>query len=98
MPELPEVETFRSYLDKTSLNQVIKKITVIDDRVLNVGVPDLKKFVKGKKLESSVRHGKYLFAYLDPGYLILHFGMTGDLEYYSIEDEAPAYQGNISFC
>ncbi len=91
MPELPEVETFKRYLDRTSLKQVINKITITDDRVLNVKVDDLKKAVKDKQFESSIRHGKYLLVYLNPGYLVLHFGMTGDLGYYPKKDEAPAY-------
>ena len=36
MPELPEVETFKRYLDKTSLNQVIKDTKVNDTRILDV--------------------------------------------------------------
>ena len=35
MPELPEVETFKRYLDKTSLHQVIEDIQVTDIRILN---------------------------------------------------------------
>ncbi|MFW9818744.1 MAG: DNA-formamidopyrimidine glycosylase family protein, partial [Candidatus Thorarchaeota archaeon] len=34
MPELPEVETFKRYLDETSLNQIIKSVKIIDNRVL----------------------------------------------------------------
>ena len=42
MPELPEVETFKRYLDKTSLKQLIKKVKVIDDRILKVDDPYLR--------------------------------------------------------
>ncbi|MFX1410073.1 MAG: DNA-formamidopyrimidine glycosylase family protein [Promethearchaeota archaeon] len=34
MPELPEVETYKRYLDKTSLKQEIKEVIIIDIRVL----------------------------------------------------------------
>ena len=91
MPELPEVETFKRYLDKTSLKQTIKKIQVMDERILNTGEIDLKHFVKGKRFESSTRHGKYLFVHLKPGYVILHFGMSGDLEYYDAKEEPPKF-------
>jgi len=91
MPELPEVETFKRYLDKTSLKQTIKKIQVMDERILNTGEIDLKHFVKSKRFESSTRHGKYLLVYLKPGYIILHFGMSGDLEYYDAKEEPPKF-------
>ena len=79
MPELPEVETFKQYLDKMSLKQEIRNLKVIDERVLNIDVFNLRNSLIGKKFESSIRHGKYLFISLDSKYLVLHFGMTGDL-------------------
>ncbi|MFX0023736.1 MAG: Fpg/Nei family DNA glycosylase [Candidatus Hermodarchaeota archaeon] len=91
MPELPEVETFKKYLDNTSINQVIKSVEVIDNRVLNVDESDLKRLVTNNQFKSSTRHGKYLLITLKQGYLIMHFGMTGDLEYYNNEEEDPKY-------
>jgi len=91
MPELPEVETFKRYLDKTSLNQIIKNITVIDHRVLNIDEESLKKLIINNKFESSIRHGKYLLINIGKNYLIMHFGMTGDLEYYNKKEDEPKY-------
>jgi len=96
MPELPEVETFKRYLDKTSLKQTIKKIQVMDERILNTGEINLNHFIKGKRFESSTRHGKYLFVQLKPGYLILHFGMSGDLKYYDAKEEPPKFSKVIT--
>jgi formamidopyrimidine-DNA glycosylase len=95
LPELPEVETFKRYLDKTSLNQIIKSIKVLDNRVLNVNEFNLKEFAINKRFISSTRHGKYLIINLDQGCLIMHFGMTGDLEYYNNKDEEPKYSKAI---
>jgi len=81
MPELPEVETFKRYLDKTSLKQLIKYIQVTDNRILKTEESHLKDSLNGKRFESSIRHGKYLLVYLKPRYLVMHFGMSGDLEY-----------------
>ena len=91
MPELPEVETFKRYFDKTSLNQIIKAVNVIDNRVLNIDEIHLRKSVVNHKFESSTRHGKYLLVNLGQNYLIMHFGMTGDLEYYHTKDDEPKY-------
>ncbi|MFX1462353.1 MAG: DNA-formamidopyrimidine glycosylase family protein, partial [Promethearchaeota archaeon] len=79
MPELPEVETFKQYLDKTSLNQTIIAVKVIDNRILNIDESYLKKVVIGNKFESSIRHGKYLLVNIGQRYLLMHFGMNVDL-------------------
>jgi len=91
MPELPEVETFKRYLDRTSLKQVIKGVQVIDNRILDTEEKKLSKFLKAKRFESSTRHGKYLLVYLNPQYLVMHFGMSGDLEYYDDKEEPPKF-------
>ncbi|MBY9014158.1 MAG: DNA-formamidopyrimidine glycosylase [Candidatus Lokiarchaeota archaeon] len=91
MPELPEVETFKRYLDKTSLKLLINKVQILDERILKTEENDLNKLLKGRKFESTIRHGKYLLVYLKPGYLILHFGMSGDLEYYDSKEEPPKF-------
>ncbi|MFW9828115.1 MAG: Fpg/Nei family DNA glycosylase [Candidatus Thorarchaeota archaeon] len=91
MPELPEVETFKRYFDRTSLNQAIKSFNVIDNRILNVDETTLKSLVINQKFLSTTRHGKYLLVNVGKGYLVIHFGMTGDLEYYNERDEEPKY-------
>ena len=91
MPELPEVETFKRYLDRTSLKLLIKGVVVSDNRILKVEESYLKEFIKNKKFESSIRHGKYLFVYLKPKYLVMHFGMTGDLKYYNKKEDLPKF-------
>jgi formamidopyrimidine-DNA glycosylase len=91
MPELPEVETFKRYLDKTSLKQEVEEVKITDNRILKVSVPVLRSLVKGKQFESSTRHGKYLFVNLKPSYLVMHFGMTGDLEYYNKKEDPPKF-------
>ncbi|MHA1477809.1 MAG: DNA-formamidopyrimidine glycosylase [Promethearchaeota archaeon] len=91
MPELPEVETFKRYLDKTSLKQLIKYIQVTDNRILKTEESHLKDSLNGKRFESSIRHGKYLLVYLKPRYLVMHFGMSGDLEYYDNKNDPPKF-------
>src|SRR4029453_19461308 len=83
MPELPEVETFKRYLDSTSLRQRIINVEVRDAYVLKlVSVRQLARRLKGRRFENSHRHGKHLFVRAsDKLWLRLHFGMTGSLEY-----------------
>jgi len=91
MPELPEVETFKRYLDRTSLHQRITGVEVRDAYVLKrVSARELTRRLKGRRFEHSHRHGKHLFVRIgDELWLRLHFGMTGDLQYFKGPEEAP---------
>ena len=91
MPELPEVETFKRYLDRTSLHQRITNVDVRDAYVLKlVSVRELARRLKGRRFENSHRHGKHLFVRADDElWLRLHFGMTGSLEYLNHDEVAP---------
>lgn len=83
MPELPDVEGFKKYLDSTALHQKITATEVTDERFIkDTSRQKLQRNLKGAELDSSTRHGKWLFVHLSSGgYLVLHFGMTGQLVY-----------------
>ena len=91
MPELPEVEIFKRYLDSTSLHQRITNVDVRDAYVLKlVSVRELARRLKGRRFENSYRHGKHLFVRAgDELWLRLHFGMTGSLEFLNHDEAAP---------
>ncbi|MFX1274186.1 MAG: Fpg/Nei family DNA glycosylase [Promethearchaeota archaeon] len=91
MPELPEVEIYKRYLDSTSLNKEITDIFVRDERILKIDGNHFKKQVIGKEFLSTMRHGKNLFIKLDSIYILLHFGMSGDLEYFKPLEKEPRY-------
>ena len=91
MPELPEVETFKRYLDSTSLHQRIIGVEVRDAYVLKrVSAGELTRRLKGRRFGNSHRHGKHLFVRAgDELWLRLHFGMTGWLQYLKRDEETP---------
>jgi formamidopyrimidine-DNA glycosylase len=84
MPELPEVEIRRRYLEGTSLYQPIEHIEVEDVKLLTVPYETLSEQLIGRSFTGTERVGKNLFVVTDqPGIIAhLHFGMTGDLVYY----------------
>ncbi|MBD3312986.1 DNA-formamidopyrimidine glycosylase [Candidatus Woesearchaeota archaeon] len=92
MPELPDVEVFRRYINRTSIKKKIKKVYSRSGRVVKASKKDLKK-LEGKKIKGTSRHGKYLFLEMaGRKIIVLHFGMTGDIEYYKTEEkEKPEY-------
>jgi formamidopyrimidine-DNA glycosylase len=93
MPELPDVETFKQYLDATSLHQRISGVDVRNAYVLEgVSGRELARQLKGHCFESSRRHGKHLFVCVDEDlWLRLHFGMTGSLQYFKHAEQAPPH-------
>lgn len=92
MPELPEVETFRRFIEKTSLNKRIDTIKIMAPKMLEgCTATSLRKKITDNAFDSTHRHGKFLFAGLkNGGYLMLHFGLTGHLHYVKPGEEAPS--------
>lgn len=83
MPELPDVETFRRYLNATALHQRIERIRVRHTGVLEgISARRLQRALHGRAFDATGRHGKYMFVTTDQApWLVLHFGMTGFLMY-----------------
>ncbi len=92
MPELPDVEVFRRCLEATALHQAIARVDVRDRGVLGVSPRALRGGLAGRAFTGTRRHGKHLFVATDGGpWLVLHFGMTGFLEYSRTADGASPY-------
>jgi formamidopyrimidine-DNA glycosylase len=93
MPELPDVEVFKQYLDAAALHQRIHDVKVSADGMLRgTSANAIKSRLKGRKLVSTRRHGKHLFVQVTAdGWLRLHFGMTGDVKYFKNEADAPGH-------
>ena len=92
MPELPDVEIFREYFQSTALNQEIEKVDITAPQMLEgISAERLEEALKSRTFESAVRHGKYLFAETQGGWLVLHFGMTGFLRYEKSSEPAPEH-------
>jgi formamidopyrimidine-DNA glycosylase len=93
MPELPEVEGYRRYLEATSLHQSIENLDVEDTKLLTTDQIILAEALHGAEFTGTRRMGKNLFIYTSKPDVILrmHFGMTGDLEYYHSSLDRPRH-------
>ena len=92
MPELPDVENYRRYLQKHALRQKIAHVRVHDKRSLRNASPrKLARALDHHAFTATRRHGKHLFARLDKdgGWLTMHFGMTGRLAYFDADETEP---------
>lgn len=84
MPELPDIESFKSYVKSTSLHKQITDVECREQHVLKgIGGGALKKKLVGKRFRGVSRRGKFLILEIDriAERLVFHFGMTGDLHY-----------------
>jgi len=92
MPELPDVEIARQYLQSTALRQEIEHVYVQADIVREISPATLRRRLTGRRLAEARRHGKVLFARAErTGWLRMHFGMTGMLAHYRDEADAPSH-------
>lgn len=92
MPELPDVEAILKYLKGTSLHKRIDTVKVLNSRIVKGGIRDLKYGLIGHSFQEARRRGKFVIVKTDlPNYLILHFGMTGNLRYFKNERCMPPH-------
>lgn len=92
MPELPEIETYKTYFDSTSLHQKVTGFDCRDDRLLKAPENDFREYLVGEEFTGTTRIGKYLFVHTTgKKVLVLHFGMTGNLDYYKDPEDRPKY-------
>lgn len=97
MPELPDVETMRRYLESTSLHQEITDVEVhaagvvpSEEVIEGIEVQELIDALTGRSFVSTRRYGKWMFVAVDDDsddFLLLHFGMTGGLKYFKDMEE-----------
>jgi len=79
MPELPEVETTRRGIQPHILEQRIRDV-IVRDRRLRWPIPSsLANKLRGQRISSVTRRGKYLLLQTGAGSLIIHLGMSGSL-------------------
>lgn len=87
MPELPEVEGFRAFLERHAAGKRIERAEALDDLMLkDTSRLSFARRLRGHEVGSVVRRGKIVIASTrarpgekDPPALALHFGMTGHL-------------------
>jgi formamidopyrimidine-DNA glycosylase len=99
MPELPEVETIRKYLEECLPGRVIRSVTVLLPRLLkNTSPAAFIQALSGSTITSVSRRGKYLFIHTAGSQgLLIHLRMTGRLVYEAEPQEQVPSFGRIIF-
>jgi hypothetical protein len=92
MPELPEVQTYRRFLEETALFQTITHFYVEDRKLLTTDYDTLSRALVGNQFTGTHRVGKNLFVRTrTDAVLTLHFGMTGSLTYFRDAEDTPRF-------
>ena len=84
MPELPDVESFTRYFERTSLNQEIEEIEgKTKSLVKGTSFKKFREKLIGEQFVKAHRRGKFLIAEVSDieEKVVFHFGMTGSLSY-----------------
>lgn len=105
MPELPDVEGFRRYLDRHARGRQIVRVEVPDAEIVrNRSAQGLGRALRGARFAAPARHGKWLIAPLARDgagtrpTLLLHFGMTGLLRWSTPDADRHPHDRVIFVC
>jgi formamidopyrimidine-DNA glycosylase len=82
VPELPEVETVRSGLEKHVVGRRIASVEVLHPRAVRrhlAGPDDFAARMRGRRVDGARRRGKYLWLPVGEDALLAHLGMSGQL-------------------
>ncbi|MFH1061469.1 MAG: bifunctional DNA-formamidopyrimidine glycosylase/DNA-(apurinic or apyrimidinic site) lyase [Candidatus Omnitrophota bacterium] len=94
MPELPEVETIKTDLEKVILNKRITQVNVFRQSVVKEpAVNKFKAILKNSRIKQIIRRGKLLVIQIKTKaektfYLTAHLRMTGQLVYGDLDQKA----------
>jgi formamidopyrimidine-DNA glycosylase len=93
LPELPEVETVTADLRPHLVGRVLAGCDVRFPSIVRHPSPEaFAAGVRGRRIESMSRRGKYILHHLDSGeLLVVHLGMTGQWRYVPASTEKPTH-------
>jgi formamidopyrimidine-DNA glycosylase len=87
MPELPDVEGYRSFFKRHAAGKKIRAVSVRAGVLRNSSPQAVGRMLRGRRFRDPVRHGKWLKCPTHGPVLLLHFGMTGGLVWSGDEPE-----------
>lgn len=88
MPELPDVEGWKRYVNRYARGRRIRSVSAPSpDDLRNTTASGLGRAVSGRRFGDARRHGKWLMAPTDEGpTVVFHFGMSGSLTWTAAPD------------
>jgi len=88
----------KMYLDSTSLHQKIAKVEMGADKIFQSPKKDFKEVLMNNEFVSTSQIGKYLLLEMkEHGFLVIHFGMTGKLDFFNHDEVHKHAQLTLTF-
>jgi formamidopyrimidine-DNA glycosylase len=99
MPELPDVELRKKYINKHLAGDIIHDAKILDSYIVRgQNRATVESGVEGKKVLGAKRRGKYILVELSgESALLIHFGMTGDIVVQDYQKEEPHFTRAVFF-
>jgi formamidopyrimidine-DNA glycosylase len=94
VPELPDVEGFR-VIAQNAAGRRIERVDVLDGTLLRGGRSDV---IAGERFGDFERHGKWLMAAAGSAEVLMHFGMTGRLDWAPRRSERHRHDRLVFVC
>lgn len=79
MPELPEVEVLRESLEPHVVQERVLDVHIYNPHLRRPIDPELPRLMRGQRILTVIRRGKYVGLRTVRGVLMIHLGMTGSL-------------------
>ncbi len=95
MPELPEVQTVVSTLQKQIQNKTITDVIVTYPNIIEQDPKYFANTLKGKTFQQFQRRGKYIVLFLNEGFLVIHLRMEG--RFYLYDQHQPSKHVHVVF-
>ncbi|MFJ3202369.1 Fpg/Nei family DNA glycosylase [Streptomyces sp. NPDC086989] len=92
MPELPEVEALREYLDEHLAGRVVERVLPLAVSVLKTYDPPLTA-LEGQRAGATARHGKFLAVRIGDLHLVTHLARAGWLRWHDALPDRPPRPG-----
>ncbi|MBS4201795.1 bifunctional DNA-formamidopyrimidine glycosylase/DNA-(apurinic or apyrimidinic site) lyase [Bacillus sp. FJAT-49732] len=89
MPELPEMETYKSLLQQKIGGQTITDVVINREKSINIPADDFTRSVVNQKIQSITRRAKYLIFQLQNGSCLLLHLMLGGWMFYGKKEDKP---------
>ena len=89
MPELPEMETYKTLLTQTVVGKPITGVRVSREKSINMDAASFTQQLIGKQILYVERRGKMLLFHLDSGKRLLLHLMLGGWMYYGTDEDRP---------
>ncbi|GMA63626.1 endonuclease VIII [Alicyclobacillus fastidiosus] len=95
MPELPEMETYKSLLTQTVVGMPVLSAEIRRQRTINIAPDQFVQQVTGRQITHVRRRAKHIVFHLDAPYVLVVHLMLGGWMYYGSTEDVPKHESQV---